>query len=406
MRYSIDRASGNAITGWRVHLSMVEAWVFAGSGFNEQRKTFYCVTACVVANCSSSGVIVNTRMGVANDLWGMREKLHPSIDDIVIHGGTREEANYKAVCMFEARVHSLVGFLADLMIIAMDPRRGGSTPTASMVGKLVKPDLPTFDRSNFLLDEPALIQDRWSQSSNPIKGYWRQWLVQHAYYDALMQIPAMSENSIQNVVEIVGFVKALIMDHRIEIPKSLQDAWLSYRYSYSTTRLDVEEAIKFVHRTADLGDWHKGLTCRGTAQTVIDGVPVTCRCQFDIKFVELGILSDLWTKLVEYGLAPDLYVLWDSLPYSFIVDWFVPIGDMASVIDAKTAYLGDNVHISDVCFSLKYSTKRGHYDYVQYSRWAQKPLRDLNALLWLDKPAPSERTSIFRFIDAVTIFRR
>lgn len=406
MRYGVSRATGNAITGWRVSLSIVEASVYIGRDFEEKRKRYTFLSASVVANCSATGVTVNTRTGVATELWDKREWLHPSFDDIVIYGGSRAEAEQKAAYMFEARARSLVRLLADLIVIAMDPSAGGTVSTPSVVGVIDHPSIPTFDRTNFLLDEPALIQERWPHTSNPLTGYWRQWLIQHAYYDALTQIPAVSDNSIQNIVEIIGFAKALIVDHRIEIPRSLQDAWLSYRYSYSTTRLDVEEAIRFVNRSIDLGDWRKGLTCYGISETLIDGVPVTCRCQFDIKCVELGILDDLWSRLTEYGLAPDLYVLWDSLPYSFVVDWFIPIGDMASVIDAKNAYLGDSVKISNTCFSLKYTTTRDHYDYVQYSRWAQKPLRDLNALLWLDKPAASGRVCTFRFLDAITLFRR
>lgn len=260
-------------------------------------------------------------------------------------------------------------------------------------------------KADLCLNEVELTQEGYDPLQLADIQYWRNWLVQHAYLDALQNAPRLNENSISNIVEIVGFIKGLVVDHRIDMPKSLQSAWLSYRYQYSTSRLDAEEAIQFVHRHMDLETLDKGIHCFGSASTDIKGRRVTCRCGLVLTPKELGTLEKIWRSLYTYGLQPNFYTVWDMIPYSFIVDWFIPIGDMASVLDAEAMYMGgENYDISDVCFSLSYSTSHDKYETHQYSRWQSSPLSHFNEFYWLDKPKASNRTLVFRILDTASLF--
>jgi hypothetical protein len=266
--------------------------------------------------------------------------------------------------------------------------------------------IPSSDslKSDLSLNEVELTQEGLDPLQVPTILYGRNWLIQHAYFDALQSAPRLNENSISNILEIVGFIKSLVVDHRIEIPKSLQSAWLSYRYQYSTSRLDAEEAIAFVHRNMDLGGLDKGIKCFGAATRDINGKLVTCRCSLTLTPRELGILESVWRSLYTYGLQPNFYVLWDMIPYSFIVDWFIPLGDAASVLDAEAMFMrGENFHISNVCFSLSYDTQHSEYATHQYSRWRSSPLTQFNEFYWLDKPATSKRTLVYRILDTASL---
>jgi len=267
--------------------------------------------------------------------------------------------------------------------------------------------LPVEGDVNFLFEEPTLIRDKLYPTDR-LAGYWRMWLLEHAYYNALDSAPIMSDNNIANIAELVGFIRDLVIERKISMPRSLQDAWLAYRYSYQTTKSDIDEAIEFVHREFDLSVLESAyLQCYGMATTEYKGVSVTCRCTLKLCHREMGYLRDLWFQLYKYGLQPNFYTLWDSLPYSFMVDWFIPVGDIASVMDASANYCGDTFDIKDVVFSLQYIQFDGLGRPVSYySRWASEPLVSLNAMYWFDKPAAADKTWVCRFLDAASLFIR
>jgi hypothetical protein len=265
----------------------------------------------------------------------------------------------------------------------------------------------TLDRTSFIYHEPEFIQEKLDPYLENRDGvvYWRNWLIQHAYVDALEAAPKMNDNNISNIAEIASFIINLVLKRRIVIPRRLQDLWLAYRYTYGTGRQDAEEAIKFMHRYANLGGLDGMVKCYGYATTdSVQGIPTLCRCQLKLKPKELEQLGKLWRALYTYGLQPNFYTLWDMIPYSFIVDWLIPVGDIAHVADIQRQYSGTNYQISDVIFSLEYEWKhptRG--DLHCYSRWSSAPLSSLNEFYWFDKPSSSSKTKLFRVLDTASL---
>jgi hypothetical protein len=288
---------------------------------------------------------------------------------------------------------------------------GSHTPYVTVDGFRI-PTYPNDMPSPFLFDEDLVIGSKvdpmlLGKASN-LKRYHLNAAMQHTLLAACESFPKLNDNTISNVIEIVGFIKALVIDHRIDIPKSLQSAWLSYRYVYTTTKLDMEEAIHFVHRRMDLGDVRKSVACYATESFDIEDVSVLVRCSLDISPKELDTLATIWNALDTYGLTPDFYVIWDSIPYSFIVDWFIPIGDLASVLDADVKYFsGENYSLENLCYSLEYTRDvpyRGSTLKVHcYSRWSGDVPAALNGFYWLESSNKSKRTIVFRILDALAL---
>jgi hypothetical protein len=215
-------------------------------------------------------------------------------------------------------------------------------------------------------------------------------------------VPKFNDNTISNIVEIVGFLKALIIDHRIEIPKSLSSAWLSYRYVYGTGKSDVEEAVSFVHR--NVGDLlERGFDCYGSFTDNIQGTDVTVRCHITMKQKELAMVENILSQLYRYGLSPSFYVFWDMVPYSFIVDWFIPVGDILKGYDT-TAMYDRTYEMSDIWFSYSYNLDVDGSSFHMYTRFGSDALPEFQGYYTLDnKGSPSNKVIGFRVLDALSL---
>jgi hypothetical protein len=271
--------------------------------------------------------------------------------------------------------------------------------------------IPTYER--FILHEDERIAEGLdpyliSSHDRGLSNYWWNVLVQNAYLDALDSVPRLNDNSISNVLELVGFLKSLIIDHKIDIPKSLGDAWLSYRYAYTTTKLDAEEAISFVKRHIDLGTLDQWIHCFGVSRASISmggfDTQITCRCGLEIRPSDIAMLGKIWRALYTYGLKPDFYVVWDMIPYSFIVDWFIPIGNVAKVWDAERAYSDTYYEIKDIVFSISYDIQDEYHNvFHQYTRWVSGGLSQLSGYYSLEED-PSGKVIGMRVLDTLSLF--
>jgi hypothetical protein len=83
------------------------------------------------------------------------------------------------------------------------------------------------------------------------------------------------------------------------------------------------------------------------------------------------------------------YVLWDFVPYSFVVDWFAPIGDVASVISDQRYYTSEYYDFEFCGFSIKYEDEVG----TRYYRWYQAP-PNLDSSYWFDKGGKTASTKL------------
>lgn len=149
--------------------------------------------------------------------------------------------------------------------------------------------------------------------------------VASAFQDAALKLPEIQVNSIANVLEVAGSVTELLsrngLRNKLNGLKDVRNIWLGYRYSYNTTKSDIEEYAELTRRLCDLAN-ATSFTSRGVFH---DGdITVRCALDFDPRDILPQNTKD-WLKA--YGFKLNLVNAWDMVPYSFIADWFLHVGD-------------------------------------------------------------------------------
>lgn len=311
--------------------------------------------------------------------------------------------------VFEDILHIAESFATHVIYPAVVRALWGGLAKKNISDITVEPITLPPAESNFLFYENYVVRDHVDfmavGGTKDFSQYWWNVLQQNAYLDALHNVPKLNDNSISNILEIVGFIKALVVDHKIDIPKSLADAWLSYRYQYTTGKLDAKEAIDFVHRHRSLGSLDKWISCYGAYRVDFKGSTITCRCGLDIRPKELATLQKIWRGLYTYGLQPNFYVIWDMIPYSFIVDWFLPVGKLAGLLDAESQYSSVNYEIKNIIFSYSYDVTEEHglYKAHQYTRFLSPGVVTLNGLYFFEEDPVSTKVVGYRALDALSL---
>lgn len=193
------------------------------------------------------------------------------------------------------------------------------------------------------------------------------------------------------------------------------NGWLLYRYLYSTTKMDVEEAAAWVDAQDPL-DERDDLHYGHSSKRYLDS-DIMCRCRVQGRVRSgLGCVKEAMLKLHTLGLEPNAYVMWDMLPFSFMLEW-QPLGalrvygknrklnisDFLNVSAAKQYLSTEYLEIDKVCFSLSYQRQLPSGLVVDYyTRWKNRPL-DIDTEWWTEQDGHKVRTTINRVLDTVSI---
>lgn len=117
--------------------------------------------------------------------------------------------------------------------------------------------------------------------------------------------------------------------------------WLQLQYGWKPLLSDIYGACDALSKR-DRDDW--GVTAKGQARTTLSGsfanlADGTAHFRSASKY-ELGVYTrvDAWlgalNALSSLGVTNPLNVAWELVPYSFVVDWFLPVGNWIQSIDA------------------------------------------------------------------------
>lgn len=210
-----------------------------------------------------------------------------------------------------------------------------------------------------------------------------------AYTEACKNMPQAATNVAANVLEAAALLTALFTGDILgELPKNARDAWLTYRYVYTTTRLDISEiqstfkrldALQRSNTVAVYGSYTRG--------------DITYRVGFDIDIAQI-VPQDVSTTLQKFGLELNALNVWDMIPYSFVVDWFLPISDIIEYFQDLSAC---RYEPKDRWFSLV-TTRDGYRCYVRL------PGRELSTMPYLQISHAGTKTICLRIADAVALF--
>lgn len=234
--------------------------------------------------------------------------------------------------------------------------------------------------------EPFLWYDLTGVLTQPFAG-----LARSAYNALIDNLPATATNSVANVLEVASGLRKLLANKPLSLDP--RDIWLAYRYSYSTTKADLQEYISLTNRLSRLPDL-KDITVR----SIVSHENTVCRCTATISCDSI-IPKSTADWLRTYGFRLSAANAWDMLPYSFVVDWFLHISDFLSEIDKMEQVA--NLPMRDVWYSFK-KTVDGC---TTYFRVPGKAISCL-PLIGVTTHKASDKTICYRIADSIALFTR
>lgn len=186
--------------------------------------------------------------------------------------------------------------------------------------------------------------------------------------------------------------------------------WFQGRYVWSTSWSDADQAYRYLQyqMQQQLDPLYVNPTLHGRAVCDEDA---TVRISFKAR--ERAVTG--FAKFIDYiytmGLAPTPAVLWDFVPFSFVVDWFFPVGNSLEQFSRNKFFSPVYYEYYDgYCCSLKYKQQTPAGFRVQcYTRWYQSncPSVEIGHTLLDGGSRPTDVTTAFRFTDGcLLLFRR
>lgn len=112
----------------------------------------------------------------------------------------------------------------------------------------------------------------------------------------------------------------------------ISGAWLSLRYGWQPTIQDIYAAMKFIEQKCK---GPRSLTYRGSSSRTVEisgayfphavGAVAKVTRRFRVGYI--CTLQEPPSTARQLGLLDPLSVLWEKLPFSFVLDWMIPVGD-------------------------------------------------------------------------------
>lgn len=221
-----------------------------------------------------------------------------------------------------------------------------------------------------------------------------------ALANTMASLPEVSANSVANVLELAsglsgirglvrnGTSKMLQLAKRIKDPRN---AWLSWRYVYNTTKMDLEDYQNVTRRLVNIAG-APTFKVHGFG----DGGYFTIRCVKQFRSSDFNVLDyDTRRLLRTYGFKLSAYNAWDMVPFSFMVDWFTQIGPKLELAENW------NKHYEFTPEDTWYSYRENFSHGFCYFRWHGT---DPSIPPTYVKRETSKRTFFYRLADTVSIF--
>ena len=245
-------------------------------------------------------------------------------------------------------------------------------------------------------------------------------------YSQLIQSLKTGVNQLENTAMLVDAIKFCI-DPKTGLVKLLNEAsnflasgytkkaaklWLSYRYEYSTTMLDLQSLLEFYSSQRDVildevYSTGRSRTLRGGSSE--NGIIYNAQFQLTPKQYYsksytcnklAGLTDEFYVKCVSMGIFPTMANLWDTVPLSFVIDWVLPIGDyLSKAADERFLEAFDIVNFGE---STKQSVVGNYhgipFEITVYDRRRSDPPRGE-----FYSRDPSTKTSTKRVVDGVAM---
>lgn len=203
-------------------------------------------------------------------------------------------------------------------------------------------------------------------------------------------------------------------------PREYGDHWLKFTYGVRPMLSDLYGAVEQLHKSEKIRpplitvkaqrntvDSTEELLVRPDIYAFLQKVQTSEGCFIRLDYQYPGDFQRDWTEL---GITNPLDVAWELLPYSFMVDWFLPIGNYLNSLDAALGltFRGGSVSMRTVIKktglgasvpsvpSQRYSGKSNYFRLVR-TVYSTSPLPDLPSFhISLTKEKVASGLSILR----------
>lgn len=127
-------------------------------------------------------------------------------------------------------------------------------------------------------------------------------------------------------------------------PSNLSNHWLEYSYGWRPLVNDIYGAAEAIAKTygnlplitavSAVGKFEGKKVDRFTGTGV--GVNMRSECQSTSRYVLHYTEDDTFSRVMsQTGISNPLLLAWELVPYSFVVDWFIPLGTYLSNLNAS-----------------------------------------------------------------------
>jgi hypothetical protein len=201
-------------------------------------------------------------------------------------------------------------------------------------------------------------------------------------YRAADSVRLLNINSISFISEGINFVKdggfrpmleeARDLDRTLKsgrkrtqkLAKTLKTSASIYLGNHYGTRLSAMDSVEIasaIHRCNEMLYDRQTMSARGTSEYFLDGSQTHYTAERRVK-ATISSLSDQDRSLVvatdnlvrrayEADILPTWSNIWDLVPYSFVVDWFIPVGNYLE--DIESGHYMATLHPYEVFESTK-----------------------------------------------------
>lgn len=130
---------------------------------------------------------------------------------------------------------------------------------------------------------------------------------------------------------------------------NIPNSWLELQYGWKPLMQDVHGAVSALNGRERDGDAYRAtvkaaLREKGTRTVQLNGPPY---CMYSVPLTyEYGtavrldyvLENPLLATLAQLGITNPAELVWELVPYSFVIDWFTPVGNYLSSLDAALGW--------------------------------------------------------------------
>lgn len=229
-------------------------------------------------------------------------------------------------------------------------------PGDNLSGMRLLADFPSFWDASLDVSLPTYMRNEANtRALNKLGGQKAQWgaalaesvkTANHLASSAtqlLLAYRAARRGNWRQLQKILGLTD---LRSRLTIGSFAANRWLEWRYGWiplmSTIR-DSYEALTTQLETKDMLIHGSGGSDRSSTQQ-FDSYASTSRLTYRVKsnasqlcVVKLTarFQSEYWRSANQFGLLNPFSIAWEVVPFSFVLDWFVPVGQVLEAITAK-----------------------------------------------------------------------